>query len=90
MSRFHPNAGIAPHTDANFLTFLAQSDVPGLQVRMPSGDWLDVPYVPGSYAVNTGDTMVRWTNGRFEVVIAAGDVKLRHVARDPRCILLVF
>ncbi|HYE93747.1 MAG TPA: 2-oxoglutarate and iron-dependent oxygenase domain-containing protein, partial [Terriglobales bacterium] len=24
--------GIAPHTDANFLTFLAQSDVPGLQV----------------------------------------------------------
>ena len=58
--------GIAPHTDANFLTFLAQSDVPGLQVRMPSGDWLDVPYVPGSYAVNTGDTMVRWTNGRFK------------------------
>ena len=38
--------GIAPHTDANFLTFLAQTDVPGLQVRMPSGDWLDVPYVP--------------------------------------------
>jgi isopenicillin N synthase-like dioxygenase len=58
--------GIAPHTDANFLTFLAQSDVPGLQVRMPSGDWLDVPYVPGSYAVNTGDMMVRWTNGRFK------------------------
>src|SRR3989449_2825015 len=29
--------GIAPHTDANFLTFLAQSEVPGLQVRMPDG-----------------------------------------------------
>ena len=58
--------GIAPHTDANFLTFLAQSDVPGLQVRTPSGDWVDVPYVPGSYAVNTGDMMVRWTNGRFK------------------------
>ena len=58
--------GIAPHTDANFLTFLAQSDVPGLQVRMPAGDWVDVPYVPGSYAVNTGDMMVRWTNGRFK------------------------
>jgi isopenicillin N synthase-like dioxygenase len=58
--------GIAPHTDANFLTFLAQSDVPGLQVRMPSGAWVDVPYVPGSYAVNTGDMMVRWTNGRFK------------------------
>ena len=58
--------GIAPHTDANFLTFLAQSDVPGLQVRMPSGDWVDVPYIPGSYAVNTGDMMPRWTNGRFK------------------------
>jgi isopenicillin N synthase-like dioxygenase len=58
--------GIAPHTDANFLTFLAQSDVPGLQVRMPDGEWIDVPYVPGSYAVNTGDMMLRWTNGRFK------------------------
>ena len=58
--------GIAPHTDANFLTFLAQSEVPGLQVRMPTGTWVDVPYVPGSYAVNTGDMMVRWTNGRFK------------------------
>ncbi len=29
--------GIAPHTDANFMTFLAQSEVPGLQVRTPDG-----------------------------------------------------
>ena len=56
--------GIAPHTDANFLTFLAQTDVPGLQVRMPTGAWVDVPYVPGSFAVNSGDMMRRWTNGR--------------------------
>jgi isopenicillin N synthase-like dioxygenase len=57
--------GIAPHTDANFMTFLAQTEVPGLQVRMPSGDWADVPFVPGSFAVNAGDMMKRWTNGRF-------------------------
>jgi isopenicillin N synthase-like dioxygenase len=57
--------GIAPHTDSNFMTFLAQTEVPGLQVRMPSGDWLDVPYVPGSFAVNSGDMVRRWTNGRF-------------------------
>jgi isopenicillin N synthase-like dioxygenase len=47
------------------MTFLPQSEVPGLQVRMPSGTWLDVPFVPGSFAVNSGDTMRRWTNGRF-------------------------
>ena len=58
--------GIAPHTDSNFMTFLAQTDVPGLQVRMPSGDWTDVPYIPGSYAVNSGDMMHRWTNGRVK------------------------
>lgn len=32
----------------------------------------------------------RWAGGVFEVVIADGDVKLRHLARDPRCILVVF
>jgi isopenicillin N synthase-like dioxygenase len=66
-AKAQPNQfGIAPHTDANFLTFLAQTDVPGLELRLPSGDWLAVPYVPDSYAVNAGDMMQRWTNGRFK------------------------
>ncbi len=58
--------GIAPHTDSNFMTFLAQSEVPGLQVRLPDGNWLDVPYIQNSFAVNAGDMMKRWTNGRFK------------------------
>jgi PPOX class probable F420-dependent enzyme len=32
----------------------------------------------------------RFTDGAFEVVIAEGDVKLKHLARDPRCTLVVF
>jgi PPOX class probable F420-dependent enzyme len=32
----------------------------------------------------------RWTGEAFEVVIAEGDVKLRHLARNPQCILVVF
>ena len=32
----------------------------------------------------------RWSAGVFEVVIAEDDVKLRHLARDPRCALVVF
>jgi len=32
----------------------------------------------------------RWTGDAFEVVVAVGDVKLRHLARDPRCVLVVF
>ena len=32
----------------------------------------------------------RWSEDAFEVVIAEGDLKLRHLARDPRCVLVVF
>ena len=58
--------GIAPHTDVNFLTFLAQSDVPGLQIRREGGGWEDVPFVEDSFVVNTGDMLHRWTNGRYK------------------------
>jgi isopenicillin N synthase-like dioxygenase len=44
------------------MMFLAQTDVPGLQVRMPSGNWLNIR---GSFAVKPGE-MKRWTNGRFK------------------------
>ncbi len=58
--------GIAPHTDANFLTFLAQSGVAGLQARVGEDQWLDVPYVPGSFVVNSGDMLHRSTNGHYK------------------------
>lgn len=57
--------GIAPHADAGFLTMLPQSEVPGLEIRTTAGSWLATPSLPGSYLVNTGDTLNRWTNGRF-------------------------
>ena len=57
--------GIAAHTDTNFLTLLAQSDEPGLQIRPEGGGWQDVPHIPGSIVVNTGDMLHRWTNGRY-------------------------
>ena len=67
--------GIAPHTDVNFMTFLPQSEVPGLEVLMPSGEWAPVPEIPHSFAVNSGDTLHRWTNGRFR--------STAHRARPP-------
>jgi len=57
--------GIAPHTDNSFMTFLAQSNVPGLAVRMPSGHWRVVENVPGTFLVNTGNVIMRWTNDRY-------------------------
>jgi PPOX class probable F420-dependent enzyme len=32
----------------------------------------------------------RWNDSAVELVIAEGDVKPGHLARDPRCVLLVF
>ncbi len=58
--------GIAPHTDSSFMTFLAQSEVPGLQVRVPGDAWVDVPEIAGSFAVNSGDMLHRWSNGRLK------------------------
>jgi len=57
--------GIAPHTDNSFMTFLAQSTVPGLAVRMPSGHWRVVENIPGTFLVNTGNVIMRWTNDRY-------------------------
>ena len=33
---------------------------------MPDGEWQDVPNVPGSFAVNSGGILQRWSNGRFK------------------------
>jgi isopenicillin N synthase-like dioxygenase len=57
--------GIAPHTDNALMTFLAQRDIPGLAVRMPSGHWRAVDVVPGTLLVNTGNLIVRWTNNKY-------------------------
>ena len=32
----------------------------------------------------------RWSDGAFEFIILEGDVKLAHLRRDPRCVLVVF
>ena len=57
--------GIAPHTDSSFVTLLAQNKVPGLQIRLTDGQWIDAPVVDGTFIVNTGNVLHRWTNGRF-------------------------
>ena len=57
--------GFAPHTDNNFITFLAQSALPGLEVRTVEGDWIRPPAVPGTFVVNTGAMLARYSNDRF-------------------------
>ncbi|WP_051839019.1 isopenicillin N synthase family dioxygenase [Streptomyces sp. NRRL F-5126] len=54
------------HSDWGSLTILHQDDSPGgLQVLSSEGQWLDVPALEGSFVVNIGDLMARWTNDRW-------------------------
>ncbi|HYM73725.1 MAG TPA: 2-oxoglutarate and iron-dependent oxygenase domain-containing protein [Stellaceae bacterium] len=57
--------GQAPHTDNSFMTALARTDVPGLAVRLPSGEWLPPPIIEGTFLINLGNIMRRWSNDRF-------------------------
>src|SRR5580704_4065464 len=58
--------GFAPHTDNNFITFLAQSKLPGLEARTAEGEWIRPPAVPGTFVVNTGAMLARYSNDRFK------------------------
>jgi len=57
--------GSAPHTDYGIITLLAQDPSGGLQVRPRGGDWIEAPPIPGTYVLNVGDMLARWTNERF-------------------------
>jgi isopenicillin N synthase-like dioxygenase len=56
--------GLRPHADTTAFTILAQGGVEGLQVEHRGG-WIEVPPIPGTFVINIGDMMARWTNDRF-------------------------
>jgi isopenicillin N synthase-like dioxygenase len=54
------------HHDYGGLTILRQDDAPGgLQVCNAQGHWADVPPTPGTFVINVGELLHRWTNGRW-------------------------
>ncbi|SDY33641.1 Isopenicillin N synthase [Variovorax sp. YR266] len=57
--------GVAPHTDSSFITLLAQNKIAGLQLMSQGGEWINAPAIDGTFVVNTGDMLNRWSNGRF-------------------------
>jgi isopenicillin N synthase-like dioxygenase len=55
-----------PHSDWGTLTILYQDGTGGLEVvDRQSGGWVDVPVIPGTFVVNIGDLMARWTNDHW-------------------------
>jgi isopenicillin N synthase-like dioxygenase len=93
--------GVAPHTDYGGLTLLTQDMTGGLQVKGTSKEWVTARPIPGTFVVNIGDLMHRWTNGRFRsnphrVVNTSGKTRQSaavffdpsfHAVVDPRDLL---
>ncbi|XP_015070811.1 probable 2-oxoglutarate-dependent dioxygenase AOP1 [Solanum pennellii] len=56
--------GLGAHTDNNFLTFIAQNQVNGLQINK-NGEWINASISPNSFIVLSCDSFKAWTNGRL-------------------------
>ncbi len=57
--------GVSPHSDYGCLTLLWQDDSGGLQVHAKDGSWIMAPPIDGTFVVNIGDLLARWTNDLF-------------------------
>jgi isopenicillin N synthase-like dioxygenase len=64
--RLPEQKGAGEHSDYGSITILkSDPDVPGLEIKLPSGRWAKAPLVEDAFIINIGDMMARWTNDRW-------------------------
>jgi isopenicillin N synthase-like dioxygenase len=57
--------GTGAHSDFDCFTVLCQDPSGGLQVLNSHGEWIDALPIDGTFLINVGDMLERWSNGRF-------------------------
>lgn len=59
--------GCGEHTDFGGITVLYQDDAGGLEIwSQQTRAWIAAPPMPGTFVVNLGDMLGRWTNDRYK------------------------
>ena len=58
--------GATAHTDFGLMTILNQDNLGGLEIQLLDGSWISAPSIPGTFVVNIGQLMARWTNDIYK------------------------
>ena len=61
--------GIGAHIDYGFLTILLQDNLGGLEVKNTDSEWLSAPIIPGTFLINIGHMIQRWTNDYYKATV---------------------
>ena len=61
--------GIGSHIDYGFLTILTQDKIGGLQIKNHNDKWLNAPIIPGTFLINIGHMIQRWSNNYYRATI---------------------
>jgi isopenicillin N synthase-like dioxygenase len=70
----------SPHADYTAFTVLLQDTSGGLQARNSAGQWIDVAPRQGTFVVNVGNVLARWTNDLYSSTLH----RALHIGNDPR------
>jgi isopenicillin N synthase-like dioxygenase len=70
----------SPHADYTAFTVLLQDSSGGLQARNSAGEWIEVAPKEGTFVVNVGNLLERWTNDLYKSTLH----RALHVGNDPR------
>ncbi|SVC13757.1 uncharacterized protein METZ01_LOCUS266611, partial [marine metagenome] len=61
--------GIGSHIDYGFLTILLQDNIGGLEIKNSNNEWFSAPIIPGTFLINIGHMIQRWTNDYYRATI---------------------